>query len=91
VKSNGAAAQWASSFTLPGSYIGNIPAHSGDSPVVTSGSKFHFKPSIVSAAAKDLVRVSVAGWDTDLAHIEVAHSRADTAAESTYSSTVAAT
>jgi hypothetical protein len=89
VKSNGAAAVFGSSFTLNGSFIGNIAAHSADNaPVVTGGNKFHFKPTNVSSSIEDLVRVSVAGWDTTLNHQETAHTRADPAAEATFSSVV---
>lgn len=89
VKSNGAAAQWTSSFTYSGtSVLDKIPGHSGNSPVVLS--RLHFKHPRSRTAVTDLVRVSVAGFDADFGHMLVAHSRADTAAQATYSSTVAA-
>ncbi|MGY4642294.1 hypothetical protein [Cellulomonas sp. URHB0016] len=90
VKSNGAAAQWGDSFEISGTWFGTVPAHSADSPVVSGGNKFHFKPSTSSTSVRDLVRVSVLAWETDFGHITSSHSRADTEAEDTYSSTVAA-
>ena len=87
VKSNGAAAQWTTSFTYDGtSVLDRIPGHSGDDPVVLS--RLHFKQPRSKSAATDLVRVSVAGYDADLAHILISHSRADSAAQVTYRSTV---
>ncbi len=90
VKSNGAAAQWTTSFTFSGiSSLDKIPAHSANDPYVTTGNKLHFRPGSSSTSVKDLVRVSIAGWDTDFTHMQVSHSRADALAEATYSSTVA--
>jgi hypothetical protein len=87
VKSNGAAAQWTDAFTYDGtSDLDKIPGHSGNSPVVLS--RLHFKHPRSRPAVTDLVRVSVAGFDADFGHMLVAHSRADTAAQATYSSTV---
>jgi hypothetical protein len=88
VKSNGAAATFGSSFPLTATFLGTIPAHNADSPVVTGGNKFHFKPTNVSSTLEDLVKVSVTGWNFDLNHIEINHSRADPLAESTFSSIV---
>jgi hypothetical protein len=87
VKSNGAAAQWGDSFVYDGtSVLNKIPGHSGTTPVVLAG--IHFMPVSRSTAVKDLVRVSVAGWDTDFTHMQIGHSRADAAAQVTYSSKV---
>jgi hypothetical protein len=92
VKANGAAAQWVDSVTTSPSYFGNVPAHSanGAGPVVSPGNKWHFKPTRSSSQVKDLVRVSVAGWETSLNHITSGHSREDALAQDTYSSTVSA-
>jgi hypothetical protein len=89
VKSNGAAAQYDSSFTLSGSWFGDVPAHSSGNPVVTGGSKFYFRPTIALPLKRELVRVSVAEWDSDgFAHLQNGHTRKDPAAKGTYSSTV---
>jgi len=88
VKSNGAAAVFDDSFPLTSTFLGTIPAHNGDSPVVTGGNKFHFKPTKASSTIEDLMKVSVTGWNTDFTHIEINHSRADALAETTFSSIV---
>ena len=89
VKSNGAAAQWDSFFLLDGSYIGDIVARNPDEFVEKNN--FHFRPTSASpTVVKDLVKVSVAGWNTDFVHIQNAYSVAAPNANAVYSSTVSA-
>jgi hypothetical protein len=88
VKSNGAAAPWSPSFELSGDYFGDVPAHNADSPVMSPGSKLHFKPTSSSTVARDLMRVEVTGWDGDDSHLLVAHTRADPEAKAIYSAVV---
>jgi len=90
VKQNGALAQWGSSFTSPKGYFPEVKAHSanGTGPVVYPGSPLTFRRSRPTSSVRDLVRVSVAGWDTDTKHIFISHSRADTEANAVFSSTV---
>ena len=92
VKANGAAAQWVDSVTTSVSYFGNVPAHSADGagPVLSPGNKWHFRATRSFSQVKDLVKVSVAGWETSLTHITSGHSRGDVLAQDTYSSTVSA-
>ena len=91
VKGNGAAAQYASSFTTSNGYLGTVPAHSPNDPVASGGGKFFFKPTTSSTVIKDLVRVSVAGWDTTFDHPLINHSRADAAANGVFRSAVSPT
>jgi hypothetical protein len=89
VKSNGAAAQWASSFTIDGSYFGDIVARNPD--VSVEKYNFHFRPTSPSpSVVKDLVKVSVATWDTDFVHMQNAFSTPAPNANAVYSSTVSA-
>lgn len=64
---------------VPG-YFPRIPAHQPNNPVVSNGSPYTFRAKDVLSTRTELVRVSVAGWDTDLDHVMVHHSRADEAA-----------
>ena len=90
VKNNGAAAVFASSFTTVVGQFPRVPAHQGNAPVENTGGDFHFQaPSTSKPAGTQLVRISVAGWNTDLNHAFVNHSQADAAANATYSSAVA--
>jgi hypothetical protein len=84
VKSNGAAAQWADSFEVSGSYFGNVLGHNGNNPVVSGGNKFHFRPGSAAGGVKDLVRVEVLSWNSDGSHLENAHTRADPEANVVY-------
>jgi hypothetical protein len=90
VKSNGAAAQWVSSFTTQAGWFPRVPAHSdGSGPVEMTGLDFHFEPTRTSDTVADLVRVSVAGWaSSGFDHLFAAHTEADPQAAVTYSSTV---
>jgi hypothetical protein len=90
IKANGAAAQWVDTYTTTAPYFGNVPAHSanGAGPVLSPGNKWHFRPTRSFSQVKDLVKVSVAGWETTLNHITSGHSRADALAQDTYSSIV---
>ncbi len=88
VKSNGAAAQWVSSFTVSGNFFGDVPAHSAATPVVSGGNKFHFKPSTSSSVSRDLLRITADEWNADLVHPLVSHSRADALANDVYSAVV---
>ncbi|KQR16775.1 hypothetical protein [Cellulomonas sp. Leaf334] len=88
VRSNGLNSPWQSSFTISGAFFGDVPAHSAVTPRVSPGDKFAFRPSTSSTTVRDLVRVSVAGYDTDLLHMTVAHTRADAEANDVYASTV---
>ena len=89
VKSNGAAAQWDSSFTIDGSYFGDIVARNPN--VSVEKYNFHFRPTRPSpSVVKDLVKVSVATWNTDFVHIQNAYSTPDPDANAVYSSTVSA-
>jgi hypothetical protein len=90
VKQNGAAAQFVSSFTTSVGQFPRVPAHQGNTPVLSTGSPFHFEaPGSPKPAGTQLVRISVVDWRTDLNHVFVNHSRADAAANATYSSAVA--
>lgn len=86
VKSGSAGAQWGDSFTWDVDTY--VPAHSAQTPVVVGGSVMSFRPTQAFSTARSLVRVSVAGWDTDFEHIGFAHSRADAEAKGTYSAEV---
>ena len=88
VKNNNAIAPWTGSLTTSVGQFDDVPGHSGNNPKVSTGGKLHFKPVITTSAVTDLVRVSVAGWNTDSSHIENGHTRADADANAVYSSTV---
>jgi len=88
VRSNGVNSPWLSSFTISGAFFGDVLAHSATTPKVSPGDKFAFQPSTSSSTVRDLVRVSVAGWETDLVHMTSGHTRADTEAKDVYASTV---
>lgn len=92
IKANGAAAQWEDSVTTSPAYFGDVPAHSasGAGPVLSPGIEWHFKPTRSFSQVKDLVKVSVAGWETTLNHITSGHSRGDAQAQDTYSAIVSA-
>ena len=90
VKASGAAAQWVPEFTDAAGLFPKVPAHSGDTPVKNTTSPNHFRATKKAANVADLVKVSVAGWNTDLAHLEVSHTRADVVAAGVYSHKVAA-
>lgn len=81
---NGAAAPWGTSYTTPPGYFPRVPAHQAGNPVVSNGSRYTFRPTSTSTSPTDLVRVSVAGWDTHLNHVMEQHSRGDAAAQGTY-------
>lgn len=81
---NGAGAAWGTSYTTPPGSFPRVPAHQPNNPVVSNGSRYTFRPTSTSTSPTDLVRVSVAGWDTDLGHIMTSHSREDAAAQGTY-------
>jgi hypothetical protein len=91
VKSNGAAAQYGDSFTISGSYFGDVPAHSNGpndpGPVVSKGNPFMFKQGS-DAPARDLVRVSVKGWSSSFDHMFNNHTQADTEAQDVYNAQV---
>ena len=90
VRQNGAAAQFVSSFTTAVGQFPRVPAHQGNAPVLSTGSPFQFEaPNNPKPAGTQLVRVSVAGWNTDLAHPLVSHSDGDATANAVYSSEVA--
>jgi len=91
VKNANAHAQWTDSFVLTG-VIPPVPAHSATDPgpvEMTSGD-LHFRATRPARNAKDLVRVSVAGWASDFGHIFGGHTRADAEAKDAYSATVSA-
>ena len=89
VKNNGAAAVFASSFTTVVGQFPRVPAHQGNAPVQNTGSDFHFEaPNNPKPEGTQLVRVSVAGWQTNLDHAFTNHSQADPTASVTYSSVV---
>ncbi|GEK21749.1 hypothetical protein [Cellulomonas xylanilytica] len=88
VRSNGVNPQFQSSFTISGAFFGDVPAHSATTPRVSAGDKFAFRPSTSSTSPRDLVRVSVAGYDSNLDHMTIGHSRADAEANDVYTSTV---
>ena len=90
VKSNGALAQFGSSFTTSVGYLDDVTAHQGDGPVTSGGGPFVFKATSSSSDVRDLVRVQVGEWDTDLDHILLGHSDPDSQASATYSDVVAA-
>lgn len=85
---NGAGAPWGTEYTSPAGYFPTVNAHQSNSPVVYPGSPLTFRPTRRFGNVTDLVRVSVAGWDTDLSHILTSHSRADEAAAGTYGAVV---
>ncbi len=90
VRQNGAAAQFVSSFTTAVGQFPRVPAHQGNAPVLSTGSPFQFEaPNNPKPAGTQLVRISVAGWNTDLAHPLVSHSDGDATANAVYSSEVA--
>lgn len=81
---NSAHAPWVDSHTTQKGYFPRIPAHQSGNPVVSNGSPYTFRPKQALDTRTELVRVSVAGWDTDLDHILAHHSRADEAAHGGY-------
>ncbi|WP_380164333.1 hypothetical protein [Jannaschia sp. R86511] len=85
---NGAGAAWGTEYTTTPGYFPRLPAHQPNDPVLSNGSPYTFRPRSTSTAAQDLVRVSVAGWDTDLDHILMSHSRADDQAGATHQAVV---
>ena len=89
VKSNGAAAQYASSFVTSPGWFPDLPAHHENSPVTWPTLPFSFKPTRVSSTSRELVRVSVAGWASSWDHPFDNHTEADEDAKGSYSSTVA--
>ena len=60
VKSNGAAAQFGSTFSTGSGWFPDLPAHQPRNPVTSGGNKFVFKATSASQTAQDLVRVEVA-------------------------------
>ncbi len=91
VKSNGAGSQYGGSFTISGAFFGNVPAHSNGpndpGPVVTTGDPFFFKQGS-DAPARDLVRVSVAGWSSNFDHMFNNHTVPDPEAKDVYNAQV---
>ncbi len=88
VRDQGAAAQFVTSFTHANQAFEVVPAHSGDAPIVSTGSPFTFKPTHRWQTPHDLVRASVHAWQGSLGHIERSHSREDALAEDTYTDEV---
>ena len=88
VKSNGAAAQFGSSFTTSVGFLDDVPAHQPENPVTSGGNKFVFKATSASSAVRDLVRVEVGVWDTSFRHMLIDHSDPDALAQGTYSAVV---
>ena len=84
VQSNGLDPAFRDKFTISGAFFGDVPGHSNGpsdpGPVLTTGDPFHFKQGS-DAPARDLVRVSVAGWSSSLDHIFNNHTEADTGGE----------
>jgi hypothetical protein len=90
VRQNGAAAQFVNSFTTAVGQFPRVPAHQPNAAVLSTGSPFHFEaPNNPKPAGTPLVRVSVAGWNTDFNHVLGSHSDPDSAANATFSSEVA--
>ena len=91
VQSNGLNSAFLDKFTISGAFFGDVPGHSngpGDpGPVLTTGDPFHFKQGS-DAPARDLVRVSVAGWSSSLDHIFDNHTEADPEAKDVYNAQV---
>lgn len=85
---NGAGSGLGPSYVVPGDYFGDVPAHQPNNPTLSSGSPYWFQPTRTLPAGSELVRISVAGWDTTLDHILNSHSRADEEAAGTYSDRV---
>ncbi len=88
VKTGNAQAQFVTSLVTSVGFIDTVPAHQPENPVTTNGTPFAFKATSSSAVARDLVRVEVGEWDTDLNHVLIAHSDPDTAAQGTFSAVV---
>lgn len=89
VKNNGALSVYASSFTTSVGQFPTVPAHQGGTPVLSEGGRFSFEaPRTTKPAGTQLVRVSVAGWNTNFTHMLVSHSDPDTTAKATFSSAV---
>lgn len=88
VKGNGAAAQYSSSWETSPGWFPDLPAHQPNTPVTWTTAPFKFKPTRVATTSHELVRVSVAGWQTSWDHQLNAHTRADTDAKGSYSSAV---
>lgn len=92
VKGNGAAAQYASSFTTGASWFPDLPAHrdEDEAPVLfPNGTGFWFRPTRVATTSRELVRVSVANWSGSWDHYFSNHTGSDPDANATYSNTVA--
>lgn len=88
VRDQGAASQFGDDFTASPLSFAHIPAHRPNSPVVSGGSKYTFKAPAGPTPETELVRVSVASWDTDLSHLLIDHSDPDTLAKTVFSSEV---
>ncbi|WP_315094684.1 hypothetical protein [uncultured Cellulomonas sp.] len=89
VKGNGAAAQYVASWETNAGWFPDLPAHQPNNPVTWSTLPFMFRPTRPTTTSKELVRVSVAGWQTSWDHPLTNHSEADPDAKGSYSSTVA--
>lgn len=83
---NGAGAPWGTSYTTPPGYFPRIAANG--TPVLSIGSPFTFRPSQRFTTATDLVKVSVAAWDTDLNRITVSRTGSAPNAAGTYQAVV---
>lgn len=88
VASNGVNRDLQDAFTISGAFFGDVPAHSATTPRVSPGDPFEFRASTSSTTVRDLVRVSVAGWETTFNHLTSGHTREDAEANDVYSSTV---
>ncbi|MGS0688073.1 hypothetical protein ACVBEQ_23435 [Nakamurella sp. GG22] len=75
MKQNGALAQYGSAFTTTVGQFDTVPAHTPTTPVQNNGGGFRFKASSQSTLSRDLVRVSVADWETDFDHVTSSHSQ----------------
>jgi hypothetical protein len=64
-----------------------VSAHQPDSPVDSPDDHYHFEVG-AAGPAKDLVKVSIKDWDTDLDHVTEAHSDPVIAANDVYNAEV---
>lgn len=83
---NGAAAPWGTAYTTAPDYFPRIPAT--NVPVLSNGSPYTFRPTQRFTTATELVKVSVAAWDTDLNRITVSRTGSAPNAAGSYQAVV---
>ncbi|NUU16915.1 hypothetical protein HP550_06585 [Cellulomonas humilata] len=89
IKVSGAAAQWEDWHETRPGWFPDLNAHAGTTPVTWTGDPFLFRATNAFTTPRELVRVSVAGWQTTWDHMLTNHTEADPDLRGSYSSAVA--